>query len=199
MGEVLNTDDNDMSESLFNIIKNHRDSGREFLVAGYIRNLWTLNSLMDDDDYTSRYPSTDVIQCIVSWLPRSDSFDSSNVDQTIKLTNNNQCVEKMSSTTMYSHVYGTSVLKYPFDKTWRFQIKSCERETVDIVFGIADAAHIDQNAQFDTIAYGYGFRVPQKWMLQATDVIVVELRSPKDEARGTQLKISFYKERQMVQ
>merc|ERR1712039_171910 len=97
---------------------------------------------------------------------------------------------------MYSHVYGTSVLKYPFDKTWRFQIKSCERDTVDIQLGIANAEHIKQNAQFDPLAYGYRFQVPHKFMLQADDVIVLELQTPKDEAKETQLKISYYKDRQ---
>eukprot|EP01084_Bolivina_argentea_P243893 408737_1 len=55
---------NFMSANLMKIVKNHKHNGRELLVYGYIRVLWVLHCLLHDFDYTSRFPSNDVVQCI---------------------------------------------------------------------------------------------------------------------------------------
>eukprot|EP01084_Bolivina_argentea_P226667 382849_1 len=157
---------NYMGKNLMKIVKNHKHNGRELLVLGYIRVLWISHCLLYDFDYTSRFPSNDVIQYIIQWLYIHESFDKTRIDKTIKLTNANQCIKHtyVNDETV-SHIFGTSSIRSPGYKTWKFQLLDFDTthlNQANFVLGIVIANKMDKIGTFsvsmfnESDEFGYG-------------------------------------------
>eukprot|EP01083_Nonionella_stella_P068287 181217_1 len=178
--QQLSTDS--IGSNLTQIVKNHKDNGRQLLVNGYIRVLWVAHCLLNDTAFNSRVPSTDVIQCIISWLYIKESFDTANTDKRIRLTNCNQCIERVSlsseSDPDVAHAFGTSSICFPAVKIWKLQIKS-----MHFILGIVNENKIDTIQTFvgsvfnEHSTFGYGINIigVASERLQVGDVIVMIL------------------------
>ena len=196
-----------MDDNLKITIKNHKDNGRELLIYGYIRVLWISHCLIYGVDYNSRFPSKDVIQCIMSWLAINESFAKSGTEnkKLIKYTNCNQCIERISNDGIdVCHIYGTSSIKAPALKKWKFQIRKTEEIEPYLIIGIVNENKINEIGTFLGSVFNqspeFGFGVSWKdlsnrglFYLKVNDIIIMTLDLKNSNNKYGSLKYEIYR------
>ena len=176
----------EMDETLKNIVENHKDNGRELLIYGYIRVLWISHCLIYGNNYNSRFPSNDVIQCIISWLFINESFDKNwtmnKYPNLIKFTNCNQCIQRVSNENVdVCHIYGTTKINMGMTKIWKFKVIEMENDKPNFIIGIVKQNKINEIGTFlgrkfnDSFEYGFGLNFNDifNFDIKINDIIIM--------------------------
>lgn len=176
----------EMDETLKYIVKNHKNDGRELLIYGYIRILWVSHCLVYGNNYNSRFPSNDVIQCMIQWLFINESFDKihaiNKYPNLIKFTNSNQCIERLSNENIdICHIYGKTEINMGMTKIWKFKVIKMEQNVANFTIGIVKKDKIKEIGTFlgrkfnDCLDYGFGlnFKDINDFDIKINDIIIM--------------------------